>query len=217
MTYFQIIPSLMFAEVNFANDYSQQARRYSLPMADFYEWVGLVRACHLTDAYKSRLLGLRPPCVEAFDSADIGRIRFNIHIFSRLMRDVIEYTELSEHLYFVPVPIFIRDSIQDKFYEDTFYAVHYSEYLWRTCLKVVPAYKAKEFWFPSPEKEEGVRRRLYDTGNALLILDRKALGDVKLCRVANEAMESLVVREDVLDYWLEQGVSGFEFVEVLLD
>lgn len=217
MTYFQIIPSLMFAEVNFTSEYSQQARRYSLSMTDFYEWVGLVRACHLTEAYKSRLLGQRPPYVKAFDSADIGRIRFNIHIFSRLMRDVMEYMGLSEHLYFVPVPIFITGGTQDDFYKDTFYAVHYSEYLWRPCLKVVSAYKAKEFWFPSPEKEEGVRRQLYDTGNALLILDRKALGDVKLCRVANEVMESLVVREDILDYWLELGVSGFEFVEVLLD
>ncbi len=212
-------PGNMFVRVNYSDSQNFDFLSPEIPYRLLQDRAALMRKRRLSDSLKSILMQMPPIHIYFYEYTDFGEIDYNIHIVSEKMKIFLENIGLVKNLLFVRIALLQDDNGQES-ESLIFYAVHYPQELWKPCLRPMLAYKRKSLWLPCSnylEDDDYFAETAYDVGNALLVLDRRLVGDTPLFRVSNEVREPLAVREDVLEKCLQGDMEGFDFDEVIVE
>lgn len=130
-----------------------------------------------------------------------------IHLYSLHLHEVITRQNLSSDMSFLEIQLFTE---KDPLYPRAFVAVRYGFSLCIPCLRPLPIYRVVL-------EDYGKGHKLYKRRGSLLVLDKEKVSPQhRLFRVADVEEKPLVVREDVLEQWLEWGIE-VDFQEVYVE
>jgi hypothetical protein len=196
MKFYEVIAKKAY-EQNVGDRFSEPSR---LSWHEFSRWSILLEGCHSLSATELEELH-RFPIVQfkTYELSDIYETFTHIHLYSTRLRQMVELQGLAANMMFIPVQLA----------QEMFFAVRYSGSQCLPCLKPYPVYRLT---IPSWV----IGYNIYKRRGSLLILDGKLVRDHCLFRVANVEDRPLVVREDILEQWLEQGIV-LDFQEVILE
>lgn len=130
-----------------------------------------------------------------------------IHLYSTRLHDAIVRQGLSSDMKFLEVQVLAKES---RVYSETFFAVRYGASMCIPCLRPLYIYRLIL-------EDYGRGHKLYKRQASLLVLDKEKMGSqLRLFRVADVEGKPLVVREDILEQWLEWGIE-VDFQEVIVE
>ncbi len=179
--------------------------------SEFVRWSILMAGCDaLTQDEQTELTNLPTLHCQVYDDGlyDIYEVSVaHVHLYSPRLREAITRQNLSFDMSFLEVRLFTqKDSLSPR----AFVAVRYGISLCVPCLRPLPIYHLIL-------EDYGRGHKLYKRRGSLLILDKERMNP-QLClfRVADIEERPLVVREDILEQWLEWGIE-VDFQDVYVE
>lgn len=179
--------------------------------SEFVRWSILMKGCDaLTQDEQTEQTNLPTLHCQVYDDGlyDIYEVSVeHVHLCSPRLREAITRQDLSSDMSFLEVLLFTqKDSLSPR----AFFAVRYGISLCIPCLRHLPIYHLIL-------EDYGRGHKLYNRRGSLLILDKERVGpQLPLFRVADVEDAPLVVREDILEQWLEWGIE-VDFQDVYVE
>lgn len=221
MRYYEILPGLVIA---WRGEEASESSSLSYLPPEYNHLYELMVCCReLTLEEKAHLERFRDIPFESISISDILEVSSpidpSVHLYSPLLSTAVKRQGLASSLQFFPVRVFHREGGLFQPYE----AVRYESSLYVSCLKPLTIYR------PMGEREHyefsGFRFEVdwtrcghvvYKRRGSLLVLKKEPVEERVFFRVLNEKDAPLVVREDILEQWLEWGIE-VDFQEVIVE
>jgi len=179
-----------------------------LSWSEYCRWTILLRGCYpLSPEEQQELHGYPTVRFETFDYPyDLYKTSNRVYLCSERLQSMLGQQGLASLFLLIPVQLRLHRTESPWV---TYFAVRFGAASCVPCLKPHPIYR-----IDTPDWIFGYT--VYKRRDSLLIVDKDLVSNRYLFVVSNEREYPLVVREDVLEVWLDAGVV-VEFQDVLLE